>query len=187
MKTFAIVLLLAAMAVPATAAVIHNEGSQGDLSSSEAAPTPLVFAIGGNTIIGSVNGLPLDRDYITFTVPSGQAITAINLIAFSPNNLAFSSLNSGATSFVPSGATIGAFLAGIHIDVNDIGDNLLTYYDTRSVTTNSLPSPSLGPGTYSWLIQQTSAVLQSYTVEFVLEGTIATESSTWGKVKALYR
>lgn len=187
MKTLAIVLLLAAMAVPATAAVIHDEGSNGDLSSSEAAPTPLVFAIGGNTVIGSVNGLPLDRDYITFTIPASHALTHINLLSFSPNNVSFSSLNAGATSFIPSGATIGSFLAGIHIDANDIGDNLLVFYDTRSVTTNSLPSASLGPGTYSWLIQQTNPILQSYSVEFVLEGTIATESSTWGKVKALYR
>ena len=186
MKTFAIVLLVIAMAVPA-AALTHDEGSNGDLSSLEGAPTPLAFTLGANKIIGTVNGLPLDRDYITFTVPAGQVLSHINLLSFSPNNLSFSSLNTGATSFIPSGATIGSFLAGIHIDANDIGDDLLVFYDTRSVTTNSLPSPSLGPGTYSWLIQQTSPIVQSYSIEFVLEGTIATESSTWGKVKALYR
>jgi hypothetical protein len=187
MKTFAIVLLMAAMAVPASAAVIWNEGVNGDLSSSEAAPTAISLAVGSSTIIGSVNGFPLDRDYITFTIGAGQVLSHLYLIALSPNNLAFTAFNTGSTSFVPSGATNGLFLSGIHIDAADITKDLMPFYDTRNVTTNSLPSPSLGPGTYCWMIQQTSPVLQSYTVEFVIDGTIATEASTWGKVKALYR
>jgi hypothetical protein len=187
MKTFAIVLLMAAMAVPAGAAVIWDEGVNGDLSSSEAAPTAIVLPIGSNTIIGTINGSPLDRDYITFTIGVGQVLSHLNLIAFGPDNLAFTAFNAGSTSFIPSGATNGLFLSGIHISAADAAHDLMPFFDTRNVTTNSLSSPSLGPGTYCWMIQQTSPLVQSYTVEFVIDGTIATEASTWGKVKALYR
>jgi hypothetical protein len=187
MKTLATALLVASLAVPASAAIVHDESLHGDLSTNDAAPTPLVFAVGSNDILGTVNGSPLDRDYITFTIPPGFALSHLYLRAFSPDNIAFSSFNSGATSFIPSGATIGSFLAGIHVFGTDLNQDLMVFFDTRSVTTNSLSSGSLGPGTYSFLIQQTSAVLQSYRLEFVLEGVVATDQTTWGKVKALYR
>jgi hypothetical protein len=187
MKTLAIALLLAAMAVPATAAIIHDEGVNGDLSSNEAAPTALAFPTGTSTIIGSVHGSPIDRDYITFTIGPNQVLAHLNLIALSPNNLAFTAFNAGSTSYIPSGSTNGLFLSGIHIDANDVGDDLMPYYDTRNVTTNSLSSPSLGPGTYCWMIQQTNPILQTYRLDWVIDQTIATEPSTWGKVKALYR
>jgi len=187
MKTFAMVLLLAAMAVPASAAVIWNEGLNGDLSSNEAAPTSISFGIGSNQILGSVNGNPVDRDYITFTIGPGQTLAHVNLIAFSPDNIAFTAFNSGSTSFIPSGSTNGSFLSGIHITAADVGSDLMPFYDTRNVTTNSLSSPSLGPGTYCWMIQQTSAVLQSYTVDFVVNGALQVDEKTWGMIKALYR
>jgi len=187
MKTIAIVLLLAAMAVPAGAATIWNEGINGDLSSSEAAPTSISFGIGTNQIIGSVNGNPLDRDYITFTIGAGQTLSHLNLIAFSPDNLAFTAFNSGSTSFIPSGGTNGLFLSGIHISAADVSKDLMPFYDTRNVTTNSLASPSLGPGTYCWMIQQTSPTVQSYTVEFVIDGALQTDPQTWGMIKSLYR
>jgi len=187
MKTFAIVLLLAALAVPAGAAIVWDEGTNGDLSSNPAAPTPVVLLVGSNELLGTVNGNPLDRDYITFTIPANQQLSHLTLIALSPNNLAFASFNSGSTSFAPSAATNASFLSGIHLDGNDVGDDLMLYFDTRNVTTNSLPLPMLGPGTYCWLIQQTSPIVQSWHVNFILEGTIATDATTWGKVKALYR
>jgi len=187
MKTFAIVMLLAAMAVPASAAVIWNEGINGDLSSSEAAPTGISFGVGTNQILGTVSGSPLDRDYITFTIAPGQTLSHLNLIAFSPDNLAFSAFNSGSTSFIPSGATNGLFLSGIHIAGADVGSDMMPFYDTRNVTTNSLASPSLGPGTYCWMIQQTSPIAQSYTVEFVIDGALNTDAQTWGMIKNLYR
>ncbi len=187
MKTIAIVLLLAAMAVPAGAAVVWNEGINGDLSSSEAAPTSISFGVGTNQIVGTINGNPLDRDYITFTIAPGQTLSHLNLITFSPDNLAFSAFNTGSTSFIPSGGTNGLFLSGIHISSADAGHDLMPFFDTRNVTTNSLPSPSLGPGTYCWMIQQTSPQLQSYSVEFVIDGALNASDATWGLIKSLYR
>jgi hypothetical protein len=187
MKTVAIVLLLAAMAVPASAAVVWNEGLNGDLSSSESAPTAISFGVGSNQIVGSINGLPIDRDYITFTIGPGQSLAHVNLIAFSPDNTSFTAFNSGSTSYIPSASTNGSFLSGIHITASDVGSDLMVFFDTRNVTTNSLASPSLGPGTYCFMIQQTSPVLQNYTLDFVVEGALQTDSKTWGMIKALYR
>jgi hypothetical protein len=187
MKTVAIVLLIAALAAPVDAAVIWNESINGDLSSSETSPTLISFGVGSNQIIGSVSGSPLDRDYITFTIGPGQTLSHLNLIAFSPDNLSFTAFNSGSTSYVPSGATNGLFLSGIHISAADAGHDLMPFFDTRNVTTNSLPGPNLGPGTYCWMIQQTSPILQSYTVEFVIDGALQVDAKTWGKIKAMYR
>lgn len=188
MKTVAIALVLSALAVPASAAVVWDEGVNGDLSSDAANPTAIVFANGSNTISGIINGNPgIDRDFTTFTIGAGLMLSHVNLIVFSPDDIGFSAFNAGATSFVPSGSTNGSFLSGIHLDGLDVGMDLIPFFDTRSVTTNSLPAPNLGPGTCCWLIQQTGPLTQAYTVEFVVEPGMPVDPATWGNVKALYR
>ena len=188
MKLCALILLLLALAVPVSAAN-HDESVDGDISTDPNAPTPLILSVGGNKITGTTGNIGgiIDRDYVTFNIPPGFALTGLNLLAFSPNNLAFASFNTGTTSFVPSGATALLFLAGIHIDGSMLGTNLMPVFVTTSVTGNSLPAPMLGPGDYTFLIQQTSPITQSYSLDFILEGTVATSSTTWGGIKALYR
>jgi hypothetical protein len=187
MKTLATLALFVVLAVPARAAVVWNEGINGDLSTSEAAPTPIAFALGSNTILGTC-GAPSDtRDYLTFTIPAGQMLTVLTLLNFAPDNLAFCAFNSGNTSFIPSAATDPLFLSGIHINAGLIGTNLMIPFDTGAVTTNSLPAPVLGPGTYCFLIQQTSQITTTYGLDFVLEGGVPVRGSTWGAIKGLYR
>jgi len=187
MKLCALVLLFLALAVPVSANN-HNEAVDGDLSTDPNAPTPLVLTVGSNVVAGTTgNSGVVDRDYVTFNIPPGFALTGLNLLAFAPNNLAFASFNTGTTSFVPSGATALLFLAGIHIDGSMLGTNLMPVFVSTSVTGNSLPSPMLGPGDYTFLIQQTSPITQVYTLDFILEGTVSTSSTTWGGIKALYR
>jgi len=55
------------------------------------------------------------------------------------------------------------------------------------VTTESLAASELGPLTYTFVIQQTSALITTYQIEWVLQGPVATEPTTWGSIKALYR
>ena len=190
MKSPATLALLLVLASPVSAAVIHNEAVNGDLSSLAAAPTALAFAPGGNTVIGTVrssNNITGDRDFITFTIPAGNVLTGLNLLAYAPDFLAFCAFNAGATSFVPGVATNASFLAGIHIGAALVGSNLMTQFVGSSVTTNSLTAPQLNPGTYSFVIQQTGTALQSYSLEFVMDGPVPAESPTWGAIKALYR
>jgi hypothetical protein len=181
-------LLVVALAVPVGAAN-HDELINGDLGTDPLAPTALPLSVGSNVITGTTGnfGGVIDRDYVTFTVPAGHVLVAINLLAWAPDNLGFSSLNTGATSFVPSGATAASFLAGIHPAAGDVGGNLLDLMVSESVTGNSLPVPSLSAGTYCFLVQQTNPITQSYSMDFVLAGPISTQKSTWGGIKALYR
>ena len=188
MRTTGIVLGLLFTASTVSAAVIHDESVDGDLATDPSAPTAVAFAVGSNTINGTVeNVTALDRDYITFTIASNQILTNLNLLGLSPDNIAFTAFNAGATSFIPGGATIGSFLAGIHISAAQVGTDLMPLFDTASVTTNSLSAPMLGPGTYCFMIQQTSPVSQAYSLEFVMQSAVPTEPSTWGGMKARYR
>ncbi len=192
MKLRATALLLVILAAPAGAATLWDESLNGDISSNAGAPTPLAFALGGNTIIGSVGNTaanPGERDFVTFTIPAGRKLSAMNLISIFPDdNLGFAALNAGATSFVPSAATNGSFLAGIQVSGADLGTNMLIAFDQLSVTTNSLPAPELPSGTYSFLIQQTNQITQTYAIEFVVtEVGVPSGTTSWGQVKALYQ
>ena len=188
MRTIAIILLSVAMAVPAAAAVVHDESVDGDLSSDPNAPTALVFTPGVNTVTGTISGLPIDRDFITFTIAPDHQLAHMYMTVFAPpNDKAFMAFNVGTTSYIPTLATDGLFLSGIHMDANDLNMDLMPLFVNRNVTTEALLVPMLPPGDYCWMIQQVSAIVQSYSFDFVIETTIPAEVSTWGKVKALYR
>ncbi len=190
MKTLAAVVLLAALALPANAGVIHDESADGDLSSDPANPTPLAFSPGGNTIIGrlpNTGANPDPRDYITFTIPAGQILRSLILAAYSPLNTGFAAFNAGTTSFIPDFDTDPFFLAGIHVTTFLVGSDLMPLFVNNVVTTNALPLPELGPGDYCFLIQQVNAVTTSYTLEFVVDGGVPVQTTTWGTIKQLYR
>lgn len=185
--TLALVFLL----VPAAhAGVVHNEGVNGDLSTNPAAPTALVFAAGGNTVIGSVTSAAAasdPRDYITFTIPAAHKLAHLNLLSYSPPGLAFAAFNAGATSFIPDFTTDPFFLSGIHVGGADVGTDLMPLFVSSNVTSNALPEPLLDPGTYCFLIQQANTTLTNYQMEFVLESAVPTRSSSWGMIKSLYK
>ena len=188
MKLLATAALLALLIAPAGAAIVHDESVNGDLSTNPAAPTPIAFAQLSNFILGTTgNSGTVDRDYITFTIDSDRILGSLILHGLSPDNLAFAAFNSGSTSFVPSGSTAASFLAGIHPSGSHVGTDLMPLFVTSSVTGNSLSTPHLGPGTYSFLIQQTSPFLQSYSLEFVVDFVLPAKADSWGAVKSLYR
>ena len=188
MKTCAIGFLLIALAVPVNAALLHDESVNGDLGTDPLVPTAIVFPVGSSKITGTMSNIgTIDRDYITFTIAPGQKLIGLNLLALAPNNIAFTSFNAGATSYAPSAATAANFLGGIHITGLQVGTDLMPLFVSDSVTGNFLPAPELGPGTYCFLIQQTSPILQSYSLEFVVSGPVPTGPTTWGTVKALYK
>jgi hypothetical protein len=185
MKTLVLAIFVFALAMPVAAATIWDETINGDLSDDPAAPTPIAFPVNlAATIKGSVM---TGSDYITFTVPPGATMTSIWLTLLSPGVSTFTALNAGSTSYVPFGSDDGLFLSGIFLTGADSSTNLLFPFDTRSVTPNSLPAPSLGPGTYCWMMYLNGVSNQHYEIEFIITGPLATEATTWGKVKALYR
>ena len=192
MKFLATLVLLLAVAAPASAVVVHNEAVNGDLSTDPSAPTALAFGAGGNTVIGTVfnSGFPNptgDRDFIRFSIPEGRKLIALNLLVWSPDNIGFCAFNAGNTSYVPSAATDPNFLAGVHLFGSWAGTDILPRFVTDYATSNSLLAPELGPGTYCFVIQQTTNVVSSYSLEFVLDGSVSSQRDTWSAIKRLYR
>jgi hypothetical protein len=156
------------------AAVVWNEGVNGDLSTNEAAPTPLAFALGSNTMSGSVFSPNDTRDYFTFTIPAGWTLTHAFLLSYTdvatggPANTGFHAINAGATSFIPSASTANDFLGGNHLEAFAVGTDLLPGLAAATTNGTGFVAP-LGPGTYSFLVQQTSPIASAYSLDFVIE------------------
>ena len=151
-------------------AASYNEAVSGDLSNSQAAPTPLALTVGANSIIGTVNGGTGDsQDWIELTVPAGAQMASYVNAAYSSSDLqGFTGFQAGP-SFVgsPFSATSYAGFAhfgsnatgnGAGAAANTVGQNLLPapYMADPSVVAQGATgfTPPLGPGNYTFLIQQ---------------------------------
>lgn len=77
----------------AQAASIWDESANDDLSGDGLLPTQLAMTIGPNNVIGITgDGGGGDRDYFSFTVPNGAALTATSLLS--------NAFVSGSSSFI---------------------------------------------------------------------------------------
>ncbi|MEO1129083.1 MAG: dockerin type I domain-containing protein [Planctomycetota bacterium] len=158
-----------------TAADLYDEAVDGDASDDPAAPTALPIEFGSNTVSGEVNlsndTANGDRDFFTLTVPAGAALTGVDLLGWDTTNPGFIAVNAGATGFIPGPGTDANFLAGVLVDDTTVGDNLIDNFQNDAVTQNSLATDRLGPGDYTFVVQQTTDILQPYALDFVLAET----------------
>ena len=149
----------------AQAGVFYDESVSGDLSGSFAAPFQGGdISPGANTISGS--SVSTDRDYITFTIPSGMEVTSMTLSSFvSTDDVIFVALTDGTLSINPAtaGANLGSMLGyglpGISQLGTDILDELAAGAGAAGFTT------PLGPGDYTLWIQQTQAQNVAYSFD----------------------
>ncbi len=163
---------LALLAVPAQAATVWSEGVNGDLSTNEGAPTSVAFSIGSNVVTGSVISTTDVRDYFTFTIGAGQALSSIILLAYddpstgtaNDGNTGFNAINIGSTSLMPGAGNIGSFLGANHLTPS-IGTDILPGLGNAGFGAAGFTG-SLGPGTYTYVIQQTSPVTSAYSLQF---------------------
>jgi hypothetical protein len=155
------VLFLAASLFGASAlAAGYSEKKSGDLPDSGTTPLLVKLKLGDNVISGK-NGTKdgvTDRDYFKIKIPEGQQLSAIIL---EPETLV--GINS---SFI-------GIQKGKQVTVPPVGgtpDDLLGYtlYSTDDEGTDILPAigqgdgakgfvPPLGPGTYSFWVQETAS------------------------------
>ncbi len=147
-------IIVCGIATSAQAGTVWDEAISGDLSSNWLAPTALVVNEGSNVIQGSIGnaGQGVDRDYFSFTVPTGTQLTSITLLG--------NTVVAGNSSFI-------GFQVGPQISVNPVTfvgqENLMGYrlYANSDIGTNILSAPLggyLGPlqsGTYSVWVQET--------------------------------
>ena len=185
---FTLVALLIAVPTTAFAQAVFTEPP--DFSSDAATPTPLAFSLGTNTITGSVStGSGDTRDYITFTIAPGQVLSALRLITYQQpggvtGNRGFHALNSGATSFIPGAATEANFLGGDHVDPLPSGTDLLPELSNGDTAGVGFTVP-LGPGTYSYVIQQTGPQVSEYSMQFVVTAPPPVPAAGHGVLAAL--
>lgn len=152
----------------ANAASVWDESINGDLSNDPAAPTPVTFMVGDNLVSGTM-GAPDDaRDYLSFSIGPGQSLVALILMDLTSEMgdlVGFHALNAGDSSFIPGPDTADSFLGGNHLDDSDICDDLLPDLAAAPLAGTGFDVP-LGPGTYSYVIQQTGMDLNSYSLKF---------------------
>lgn len=163
-----------AFAAPALASSAWDETVNGDLATDPAAPTPIAFSLGSNTVTGTVQATGDTRDYLTFTIAEGQQLAALLLLSYTDlatgqdGNRGFYAFNVGNTSAVPGGATANFFLAGNHLDPVPAGFDLLTLLAPGDTLAGPGITGPLGAGTYTFLVQQTGPQLTGYSFDFVI-------------------
>ncbi|MGB5323796.1 MAG: VPLPA-CTERM sorting domain-containing protein [Pseudomonadales bacterium] len=137
----------------------YDESVSGDLSGSLSSPTVISIdlqniitgTVGNNGNTGATNGS--DADYFSFSLSETQTIAAINVISSSGDDVSFIGYTQGLGF---SGQTSG-----------DIDGNVFF----GAMSGNILPGLSGGPltgGNYSFWIQETSNLVQSYSIDFVI-------------------
>ena len=173
-------LALVGLTIPATFAsadVVWNEGVSGDLSSVPGAPTPLVLALGSNSVVGTA-GTGDTQDWVTVTVPQGFQITSLVHAAYvSADPQGFMGVQAGA-SFVGNPFAAGSYMGFAHFGfaavngafpaTNTVGSDMLALMANPAVAPGSTGfTTPLGPGTYTFLFQQLSGTTQ-YQFDFVV-------------------
>ena len=152
---------LSCLASPVFATVVWNEAQSGDLSNDRLSPTVLALTTGQNDVIGTVGnaGSGVDRDYFSFNIGSGQALTGITLLANTDvsGSASFLAIEAGPQILTTeTGGNIQALLTYGHYDSGLVGTNLVDFW---------LGLASLPSGAYSIWVQETGSVT-SYGLRF---------------------
>ncbi len=173
-----VIVALGGLGAGSSRASIYDESDLGDLSNNKLAPTPFTLTHGSNSIIGTVNGSTDLQDWIAITVPPGQQMTFLCEFSlqqpqrpsgiyglsvwvdfhrerFSGRQLCWfcplrHRAQNGSGANAPSGgavtSTVGVDLfSPLYMPNNQAGG-------TAAGSTGF--TPPLGPGTYTFLIQQ---------------------------------
>lgn len=170
--------------------LIFDETVNGDLSNDSLNPTVLNLSVDSNRINGITTGNPnLDRDFFTFNIPGGRQLSQIILANYVGQdnvgaNQGFFAVQAGSsieTTTVSNNTPplLGAALIGT-APGTQVGENVLDDLGAAaSIQGNSFvgfPRGNLGPGTYTFWIQETVGGIQNYSLDFVV--TSVPEPST---------
>lgn len=175
-RTLLTYLVLLVMPFGTMRAANWNEDFDGDLSGDGNAPTSILFSEGHNIIegiMGSAGGVgPVDADVWTFTILAGYYLTGINLVSYSAPG-------PGIQSFmaIDDAATINMSDPSLHLS-NGLWDeqldgfgntftDMLAILDAGPAFGGTGFSGPLGPGTYTFWVQETTDEIQ-YCIDFVV-------------------
>jgi len=174
------VLLSACLAThTAQATVIYDEGISGDLSGDNLLPTMLAVSEGSNVVTGSATSFPLDRDIFTFNVAADQQLVAIILDTLVSGDdqsfFAVASGNSIASLGSPADLLGNALIGNLAGTMQ--GDDLLDDLGAGTFPGSTGFTGALGPGTYTFWIQETTRGIQEYALDFQVRTAVPLPST----------
>lgn len=185
-RTFVVLsALVTSTSLPASAMLIFNELSSGDLSSNPLKPTLLSVDAGSNFIDGSVAGN--DRDYFTLKLPTGAYLAAIILRASSGSDATFLSFQSGSTFTELAGSTdLRNLLGYASFFHSDVGTDLLQTLGSASEAIGFTGAPE--GEMFTFWIDQANPSPANYSFELVIAeipspGTIAVLAAAFAIVR----
>lgn len=152
----------------AQAGTIYDEAISGDLTGNRLAPLNLgTLTPGSNLLIGQAGNA--DRDYFTITIATGQTLTNLNLVTYSGGDrVGFIGVQTGTIiTEDPNSANVANLLGWTHFGPGGApaGSDILDDIGNGPGAIGF--SGALGPGTYSFWVQQLGT-LTGYTFDFVV-------------------
>lgn len=178
--------LFAGATSSANAQVIFDDAVDGNASSNGASPTLVDFSIGSNIINGTVSSPTNTRNFYTFTIDTGQELTAINLDSINVVDAAgapsqdpgFYAIVAGSTSATPGAdfTNLGGALFSPSLSDSDLLAPISTAGgdDIASGTGFS----SIGAGDYTFVIQQTGDEVSSFSLDFQVSAAAVPEPTS---------
>ncbi len=166
-----------ALATPAFAGVTYDEALDGDLSNDGFAATDLgVLNLGSNTVTGQMGvdpagSDPIDPDYFTFEIASGEQLSAVILNLYAPQlggaQQSFIAIQAGTQ--VTSDFDTSLFLTSTLIGAgagSSQGDDVLDDFGAPFLGGSGF-TPPLGAGSYAFWWQETADVVD-YEFDFIV-------------------
>ncbi len=170
------------------AGFIYTESANGTPSHTQSAPTTLTVGAGDNTLTATVGGgSPTAQDWVTLTVPAGLNLSNIALVSYSStDSQGFTGVQSNS-SFQGSANSASSYLGYAHFGTgatngeipptNLVGADLMPIFANPSLDPGAQGlTPPLGPGNYSFLIQQLGATT-NYEFDYVTTPAAVPEPS----------
>ena len=171
-RSLMLLLLVSGGALYAGAATVYDEASSPDLSNSGLSPTNITVAGGSNQIFGTTGrgSAGLDRDYFTFTVPTGFDLTSLMVLpgTTSGGAISFIGLEAGNQVTLPTNAPDATGLLGWrHYSPADINTDLLPQMAVATGGSSGFSVP-LEAGAYSVWIQDFNSGTFNYGFDLTL-------------------
>ena len=163
--------LVVSMCSSAHAVTVYSESVNGDLSNDGLNPTVITVGVGSNVITGTTGGAtaPNTRDYFTLVIPFNiELISLIEMAGTQAGNVGFLGLQSGPQVTLPiNAATANGLLGWIHYAPTAADIDILP---SMGVALNGASDfiPPLGPGTYSFWLQDSSPGTFQYSFNLIL-------------------
>lgn len=159
--------------------IVYNDAVDGFASSNGATPTAITFTPGTNRILGTVSsggGTPAinnTRNFYTFSLALGQQLESISFDTLAVTTSAgaastdpgFYALVLGSTAATPGNGFTN--LGGALFSPSDIGSNLVDTISGGGISGGAGFS-EIGPGDYTFVIQQTGDEINNFGLDFVV-------------------